>query len=111
MLPPYLEGGTAQRLIARLDDPTKHWKYSPGDIDERAHWDDYQQAYSDALTQCNTEAAPWYAVPADRKWYRNWAVTKILTEQLDEMALTWPVPQGWDVEKERARVAADPACP
>ena len=100
-----------KRLIARLDDPTKHWKYSPGDIDERAHWDDYQQAYSDALTQCNTEAAPWYALPADRKWYRNWAVTKILTEQLDEMALTWPVPQGWDVEKERARVAADPDCP
>jgi PPK2 family polyphosphate:nucleotide phosphotransferase len=97
-----------KRLLARLDDPSKHWKYDPGDVDERAYWDDYQQAYSDALIQCNTEAAPWYAVPADRKWYRNWAVTKILTEQLGEMALTWPTPQGWDVEKERARLAIDP---
>ena len=97
-----------ERLLARVDDPTKHWKYDPHDVDERAYWTDYQQAYSDAFTRCNTEAAPWYAVPADRKWYRNWAVTKILAEQLDEMALVWPTPQGWDVEKERARLAADP---
>ena len=111
MLPPYLEGGTAQTADRAARRPHETLEVQPSDIDERAHWDDYQQAYSDALTQCNTEAAPWYAVPADRKWYRNWAVTKILTEQLDEMALTWPVPQGWDVEKERARVAADPDCP
>lgn len=95
-----------KRLIARLDDPTKHWKYNPGDVDERACWDEYQQAYSDAFAKCNTEAAPWYAVPADRKWYRNWAVTKILSEQLEEMALTWPCSQGWDRGKEHARLAA-----
>jgi len=98
-----------RRLIARLDDPTKRWKYSPADVDERAYWDDYQQAYSDALGKCNTEAAPWYAVPADRRWYRNWAVTRILTEQLEEMALTWPTPTGWDLQEERARLAAGSA--
>lgn len=96
-----------RRLIARFDDPTKRWKYAPADIDERAYWDDYQQAYSDALRKCNTEAAPWYAVPADRRWYRNWAVTRILTEQLEEMGLTWPTPEGWDLEEERARLAAE----
>jgi polyphosphate kinase 2 (PPK2 family) len=97
-----------RRLIARLDDPTKRWKYDTADVDERAYWDDYQQAYADALRKCNTEAAPWYTVPADRRWYRNWAVTKILTEQLEEMALTWPTPEGWVLKEERARVTADP---
>lgn len=79
-----------RRLLSRLDDPTKHWKYNPADVDERAYWDDYQQAYSDALEKCDTEAAPWHVVPADHKWYRNWAITMILIEQLEEMALTWP---------------------
>lgn len=64
--------------------------------------------YSDALKKCNTEAAPWYVVPADYKWYRNWAITNILAEQLQEMALTWPTPEGWDLEAERTRLAADP---
>lgn len=96
-----------RRLIARLDDPTKRWKYNPADVDERTYWVDYQQAYSDALRKCNTEVAPWHVVPADRRWYRNWAVTKILTEQLEEMALTWPSPEGWDLEHECARLAAD----
>ena len=93
-----------RRLTARLDDPTKLWKYNPADVDERAYWGDYQQAYSDALKKCNTEAAPWYVVPADRRWYRNWAVTNILVEQLQQMALTWPTPEGWDPEEERTRL-------
>ncbi|MGH3479482.1 MAG: PPK2 family polyphosphate kinase [Pseudonocardiaceae bacterium] len=97
-----------RRLIARLDNPTKRWKYNPADVDERAYWDDYQEAYSDALKKCNTEAAPWYVVPADRRWYRNWAITNILAEQLKEMALTWPTPEGWDLDEQRARLAADP---
>jgi PPK2 family polyphosphate:nucleotide phosphotransferase len=63
-----------KRLLARLDDPAKHWKYNPGDLTERARWDDYQKAYEDALNRGSTPAAPWYVVPADRKWYRNWAV-------------------------------------
>jgi PPK2 family polyphosphate:nucleotide phosphotransferase len=95
-----------KRLLARLNDPTKHWKYDPGDVDQRAYWDDYQQAYSDALEKCNTEVAPWYVIPADHKWYRNWAVTSILVEQLAEMALTWPEPAGWGVDEQRARLAA-----
>jgi PPK2 family polyphosphate:nucleotide phosphotransferase len=96
-----------KRLLTRLDDPTKHWKYDPADIAERAYWDDYQQAYSDALRKCNTESAPWYVVPADHKWYRNWAITRILTERLEEMALGWPTPGGWNPEEQRARLAAD----
>jgi hypothetical protein len=80
------------RLLARLDDPTKRWKYNPADVAERALWGDYQEAYADALQRCNTEAAPWYVVPADRRWYRNCAITKILTEQLHAMVLAWPSP-------------------
>lgn len=95
-----------KRLIARLDDPTKHWKYDPADVDQRAYWDDYQLAYAEALTKCNTEVAPWYVVPADHKWYRNWAITRILVEQLAEMALTWPEPEGWHLEEQRQRLTA-----
>ena len=68
------------RLLARLDDPTKHWKYNPHDLEDRALWDDYMAAYADALERCSTEAAPWHIVPADRKWYRNWAITQLLCE-------------------------------
>jgi PPK2 family polyphosphate:nucleotide phosphotransferase len=93
------------RLLARLDDPTKHWKYNPGDVDERALWDDYQQAYEIALERCNTDAAPWYVVPADRKWYRNWAVTRLLLDHLQGMGLEWPK-ETFDVETERQRLAA-----
>jgi PPK2 family polyphosphate:nucleotide phosphotransferase len=93
------------RLLARLDDPTKHWKYNPGDVDERALWDDYQQAYQIALERCTTDAAPWHVVPADRKWYRNWAVTELLIEHLQAMGLEWPKAD-FDVEKERERLAA-----
>lgn len=95
-----------KRLIARLDDPTKYWKYDPEDVDQRAYWDSYRQAYADAFEKCNLDVAPWYVVPADHKWYRNWAITTILTEQLAEMALTWPVPEGWDPQQQRARLAA-----
>jgi PPK2 family polyphosphate:nucleotide phosphotransferase len=93
------------RLLARLDNPAKHWKFNPGDIDERAHWGAYQEAYGDALEQCNTEAAPWHLVPSDRKWYRNWAIMNILVEQLEAMALQWPKAD-YDVEAERTRLLA-----
>lgn len=91
------------RLLARLDDPTKHWKYNPGDVDERVKWPAYTEAYQAVLEECNTEVAPWYVVPADRKWYRNWAVAQLLTEQLRALGLSWPV-AGFDVEAERARL-------
>jgi PPK2 family polyphosphate:nucleotide phosphotransferase len=96
-----------ERLLARLDDPTKHWKYQPSDLDTRARWDDYMVAYADAIERCNTELAPWHIIPADRKWYRNWAVTNLLTEQLDTMGLRWP-PAQFDVAAERARLEAMP---
>jgi len=78
------------RLLARLDDPTKHWKFHESDLDDRARWDEYQEAYAAALSRCSTEAAPWYVVPADRKWYRDWAVANILLAHLDELKLDYP---------------------
>ena len=94
-----------QRLLARLDDPTKHWKYDPHDVDERAFWDRYAEAYADALAWCSTPTAPWYVVPADRKWYRNWAVGRLLLEALEDMAPNYP-PADFDVTAERRRVEA-----
>ncbi len=95
-----------KRLLARLDDPTKYWKFHPGDIDERAHWAAYQEAYGVAMERCNTEIAPWYVVPSDQKWYRNWAVAQILLEQLQEMALRWPEAD-FDIEEQRKRLLAE----
>jgi PPK2 family polyphosphate:nucleotide phosphotransferase len=94
------------RLLARLDDPSKHWKYNPGDVDERQLWDDYRRAYEIALERCNTEAAPWYVVPSDRKWYRNLAIGELLHEALASLDLGWP-PGDFDVEAERRRLADD----
>lgn len=94
-----------EREAARLADPAKYWKYNPGDLDTRAKWDEYMVAYADALEKCNTEFAPWYVIPSDRKWYRNWAVAQILTEHLAALNLQWP-PATFDVETEKAKVAA-----
>ncbi|TYL55730.1 polyphosphate kinase 2 family protein [Nocardioides sp. BGMRC 2183] len=92
-----------ERLLARLDRPDKHWKFDPSDIDDRLLWPQYQQAYEVALERTNTEHAPWYVVPADRKWYRNLAVAQLLHHALLAMELTWPAAD-FDVEKERARL-------
>jgi len=81
------------RLIDRLKDPEKRWKFSEHDIDERAYWDDYQSAYSLAITRCATSDAPWYVVPANDKAYRNWAVARILIETLREMDPQYPQPK------------------
>ncbi|HVE63859.1 MAG TPA: PPK2 family polyphosphate kinase [Mycobacteriales bacterium] len=81
-----------ERLLARLADPEKRWKFREGDIDERAHWADYQEAYHDALTRCSTEVAPWYVVPADRKWLRNHLIARLLLETLEEMDPKFPDP-------------------
>jgi PPK2 family polyphosphate:nucleotide phosphotransferase len=96
-----------ERLLARLDDPTKHWKYNPDDLDTRARWDDYMTAYGDAIERCSTEIAPWHVIPADRKWYRNWAITNLLIEQLDALGLRWPEAD-FDVAAERARLLGMP---
>lgn len=93
-----------ERLAARLDDPTKHWKYNTADLDERMLWDDYQRAYAVALERCSTDSAPWHLVPSGRKWYRNWAVAALLTEKLRALDLDWPRAD-FDVEAEKARLA------
>jgi polyphosphate kinase 2 (PPK2 family) len=93
------------RLEARLDDPTKHWTHNPGDLDTRARWDDYLRAYADAIERTSTDAAPWHVVPADRKWYRNWAVMQLLIEALEGLGLGWPAGD-FDVEEERRRLRA-----
>ena len=95
-----------RRLLARLDDPTKRWKFNPNDLDDRARWDEFQAAYDDALTRCSTDAGPWYVVPADRKWYRNWAVSGLLAETFEEMAPDYPKPE-LDLAALRARLLAD----
>ncbi|HET6165923.1 MAG TPA: PPK2 family polyphosphate kinase [Marmoricola sp.] len=92
-----------ERLLARLDDPTKQWKFKPGDVDERARWDDYRAAYETALERCNTAVAPWYVVPSDRKWYKNWAVANLLLETLRALDLDWPTPD-YDAAEQRARL-------
>ena len=96
-----------ERLLARLDNPHKHWKFNAKDIDERAHWDAYMEAYNVAMQRCNSDAAPWFVIPADRKWYRNWAVSRLLMEQLRAMDPQWPA-AAFDVEAERARLLASP---
>lgn len=92
-----------ERLLERLDQPEKHWKFNPGDVDERVLWPAYQDAYEIALERCNTETAPWHLVPADRKWYRNWAVATLLHEALQTMDLAWPTAD-FDVAEQRARL-------
>ena len=82
-----------ERLLARLDDPTKRWKFNPGDLDDRARWARFRTAYEEALTRCSTEAAPWFVVPADRKWYRNWAISGLLVETLEDLAPAYPTPE------------------
>ncbi len=82
-----------RRLIDRLRDPDKHWKFKETDIDERAFWDDYQSAYSIAITNCSTQWAPWYVVPANDKDYRNWAISRLLVETLEEMNPQYPHPK------------------
>jgi PPK2 family polyphosphate:nucleotide phosphotransferase len=78
------------RLEARLKDATKRWKFKTGDLDERKLWNDYQRAYEDALTRCNTQHAPWHIVPADRKWYRNLVVSNLLRETLEKLDPQFP---------------------
>lgn len=94
-----------RRLAARLDRPDKHWKYNPGDVDERLLWDDYQSAYQAALDRTSTGSAPWHVVPADKKWYARVAVQRLLLEATAALDVHWPAAD-YDVEVEKARLAA-----
>ncbi len=79
-----------ERFQARLDEPHKHWKFSRQDLEKRKQWDQYRTAFNDVITKCSTEHAPWHVIPADQKWYRNWAVSKILCEKLEELNPQYP---------------------
>ncbi|MGO4143913.1 polyphosphate kinase 2 family protein [Paenarthrobacter sp. YAF11_1] len=94
-----------ERLIARLDDPRKHWKYSSGDLAERAFWDDYMDAYGVAFEKTSTDIAPWHVVPANKKWYARIAVQQLLLDALERLQLDWPKAE-FDVAAERALVVA-----
>jgi PPK2 family polyphosphate:nucleotide phosphotransferase len=82
-----------ERFEARLEDPRKNWKFSREDLEKRKQWGDYMEAYEEALSRCTTEWAPWYAIPADQKWYRNLAVARVLHSTLEEMAPQYPKPE------------------
>lgn len=79
-----------ERLESRLEHPEKYWKFNPDDLKERELWDDYMEAYEAVLTKCNTEFAPWHIVPANHKWYRNYAVTRSIVEAMEAMKLEYP---------------------
>jgi PPK2 family polyphosphate:nucleotide phosphotransferase len=81
-----------ERLEARLSDPSKHWKFNPGDLAERKLWGKYMKAYQDAIEKCSTTHAPWYIVPSDKKWFRNWVVSSIIVQTMERLHLRFPSP-------------------
>jgi len=94
-----------KRLTERLERPEKHWKYNPGDVDERLLWPAYQEAYQIALERTSTTDAPWFVVPADHKWYARVAVQRLMLDALRGLRLEWP-PADYDVAAEKKRLAA-----
>lgn len=81
-----------KRFMERLSDPEKQWKFNPRDVEERQYWDDYMKAYEEALSRCSTDDAPWYVIPSNEKWYRNYAVARIIEETLEDMDMRLPKP-------------------
>lgn len=79
-----------ERFQARLDEPAKRWKFAKADLEVREKWDDYQEAYADALAETSTDEAPWYVIPADHKWYRDWAVLNVLLHHLRDLDPQYP---------------------
>jgi PPK2 family polyphosphate:nucleotide phosphotransferase len=94
------------RLAERLANPEKHWKYNPGDLDERKLWPAYRDAYEIALERTNTDVAPWHVVPSDKKWFRNLAVGQLLLDTLRDLHLQWPAAD-FDVAAETKRLAEE----
>jgi PPK2 family polyphosphate:nucleotide phosphotransferase len=81
-----------KRLEARLEDKTKHWKFNPLDLAERKRWDDYTEAFEDALRYCSTEESPWHVVPSDHKWFRNWVLSDTIVRAMEKLNLKYPPP-------------------
>jgi len=94
------------RLEARLDDPAKHWKFNPSDIDDRELWPQFMEAYQLAITRTSTEAAPWYVIPADHKWYARLAVQQLLLDALGDLHQSWPAAD-YDAAEQKARLAGE----
>ncbi len=97
-----------KRFESRLDEPDKHWKISEGDYSERQYWDGYIEAFEDAMTKCSTEDAPWFIIPANQKWFRNLAISKIVVETLESMKMKMPQPTV-DINEIRKLIAAEKA--
>ncbi|MDF3280814.1 PPK2 family polyphosphate kinase [Gordonia sp. N1V] len=95
------------RLAERLDRPDKYWKYNPADLDERAYWDDYLEAYQAIFDRCDSDATPWYLIPANRKWFSRLAICELLIDALTGLDLDWPAAD-FDVDAEKKRLAALP---
>ncbi len=96
-----------ERLLERLRDPDKRWKFNPRDLAERERWDAYQAAYAAAIGACSTDTAPWYVVPADRKWVRNWVVAHVLEEVLTDLHPEYPKAD-FDVAEYERRLRGQP---
>lgn len=92
----------AERLRERVNNPQKHWKFELADLEMRKRWDEFLEAYEDAINRCNTKSARWHIVPANRKWYRDYVVAKTLVDALEELKMTWPKPNV-DLSKVRIR--------
>ena len=82
-----------RRFLARIEDPTKRWKFSPNDLKERTRWNVYMEAYEIALTRCNPDNAPWYIIPADKKWFRNWVVSLVMLDAMNAIKPVYPNPR------------------
>jgi PPK2 family polyphosphate:nucleotide phosphotransferase len=87
-----------ERLIARLNEPDKRWKFNPTDLDSRAQWDDYMQAFEDVFEECSTQVAPWYIVPANKKWYRNVVISETIVKTMESLDMKYPEPAA-DLDK------------
>ncbi len=96
----------AERLQARLEDPRKNWKFQPADLEMRAHWWKFQKTYEDAINFCSTHYAPWYIVPANRKWYRDYVIAKTVAKALEDLRLQWPKPHE-DLAKFRRQLSRE----
>ncbi|MEA2386049.1 MAG: hypothetical protein QOJ22_223 [Thermoleophilaceae bacterium] len=95
-----------ERQLRRLERVDKRWKFNEADLEDRERWDDFQVAYAEAIERCSTPIAPWFVVPADRKWYRTWAVSKLVLETLREMDPQYPPREDLDIEALKARLLA-----
>lgn len=96
-----------ERLLARLDEPNKRWKFNPNDLQERDRWNEYKKAYEEAIQKTSTKWAPWYIIPSNRKWYRNLIIASILVNKLKSLNMSYPEQEGFDIEAYRAELSQE----